>query len=449
MKARSAFVLWACVSLSHAGAVGSASLKSQIDSIVAPYVAAADFMGVVAVQRDGEQALILPYGLASVELDVPHRSTDVFAIGSVSKQFTAVAILLLEQEGRLRTDDPVSKYLPAFAGGEQITIEQLLTHTSGVADIYSLERFGETAGQGGTFAEVIDDLSEMERTHPPGSAYAYSNGGYAVLAAIIERASGVTYGEYLDRRIFKPLGMSNSAHDEPGPAAANRVPGYDPWGHDKLTPAALISAAFSTGAGSIWSSAADLLTWTSALHGGQLLSDAAYEKFTRDYGYAYGYGVSVFRRFGRDVIGHDGRVAGYASDVARYLEDRVTVVILSNVQSVARDEIRRLVAAATFGESYSVPRQRRFLDRPSTALAELVGVYSFGPGFNVTTTESNGRLLARANEGGDSELIPLSETEWFSRTLYATVRFGRDDSGLVDRLIWGLGEGAPIGRQIR
>ncbi len=425
------------------------SLRSQIDDIVAPYLTAADFMGVVAVQRDGEEPLILPYGLASAELEVPHRALDIFLIGSISKQFTAAAILLLEQDGLLSTDDLVSEHLPGFAHGDRVTIEQLLTHTSGIADIFSLPRFGATAGQAGTFQELIDDLGRVELTYTPGSSYAYSNGGYAVLAAIIESASGTTYGEYLERRIFEPLGMSSTAHDGPGPVAKDRVPGYDPWGPYELTTASPISPAFSTGSGSLWSSAADLLTWTSALHDGRVLSDSAYQRLTRDYGYGYGYGVSVFDRFDRAVIGHDGRIDGFASDLARYIEDRLTVVILSNVQSVARDEIRRSVAAAALGEPYSIPRPRQFVERPNSALDELIGVYSFGPGLEVSISVRDGRLLARANQGGYSELVAVSETEWFSRVLYATVRFGRDEAGAVDRLIWGRGERAPVGRRIR
>ena len=119
----------------------NAALGIQIDRIVAPYVAARDFMGVVGVQRDGEAPLIRAYGLASVELAVPHQPNDIFMIGSVSKHFTAVAILLLEEQGLLGTADTLSKYLADFEHGKQITIEQLLTHTSVVADIYSLKKF--------------------------------------------------------------------------------------------------------------------------------------------------------------------------------------------------------------------------------------------------------------------------------------------------------------------
>lgn len=424
------------------------SLEGRIEAVVAPYVAAGDFMGVIALQHDGQPPLILPYGRASVELGVAHQGSNVFMVGSVSKQFTAAAVLLLEEAGALTVEDGIGQHLPGFPHGESVTIHHLLTHTSGIADIYSLPRFGDSEGRGGTLAQVIADLGAIELAFEPGTGYAYSNGGYAVAAAIIERASGLSYGDYLARHIFQPLGMASSAHDSQGPAVIGRVPGYDPWGTAGLTPALPVAAAFTVGSGSLWSSAEDLLRWSAALHGGKLLSAASYAKLTRDYGRGYGYGVSVFERFDRRVFGHDGRVAGYSSDLARYVEDGVTVVVLSNVQSVARDEIRTRVAAEAFGIEGRLAEARSFVSNPPESLEDLVGRYAFGPNFHVTIAVEGGRLMARANQGGWSELAPLVDGSWFSRMLYATVRFGRDEAGTVDRLIWGAGEGAPVGPRV-
>lgn len=157
----------------------------------------------------------------------------------------------------------------------------------------------------------------------------------------------------------------------------------------------------------------------------------------------------MFQRFGRDVIGHDGRVAGYSSDLARYVDEKTTIVILSNVQSVARDEIRRLVAATVFGEEYTAPTAKQYPEPSAASLGELTGAYSFGPGFEVSISVSGSRLLARANQGDYSELVSAGAETWFSRMLYATVRFGRDGGGKVDRLIWREGEGAPVGQKVR
>lgn len=423
-------------------------LAGQVAELVAPYVVARDFMGVVGVQQKDAAPLMVPSGYASVELEVPHGPDGIFMIGSISKQFTAVAVLLLEEDGLLSTGDPVGMHVEEFAALPEITIHQLLTHTGAVTDIYSLARFGASGGHVvGTFDEVIADLAEAGLTGEPGAGYAYSNGGYALLAAVIERVSGTSYGEFLEQRLFQPLGLSSMAHDAPGPAAPGRVPGYDPWGTNELQPALPIASGFTAGSGSLWSSTADLLKWALALHGGEILEPASYAKLVTDHGNGYGYGVSVFTRFGRPTIGHDGRVSGYASDLAYYSEEGLAVAVLGNVQSVARDEIRGLVAGAVFGEELDVQEPRRFA-AASESLDELVGRYSFGPGFVVSVSESDGRLLVRANEGGFSELIPLGGSAWFSRMLYATVRFERDTDGTVDRLVWGTSANAPAGQRL-
>lgn len=235
-----------------------AALGAQIDAAAAPYVQAGDFAGVIAVGRDGEAPMVRAYGLASVELGLPHAEDGVFMIGSVSKQITAAAILLLEEDGTLTTDDPVSRHLPDFPHGE-VTLHQLLTHTSGVADVYSLGRFGATAGRTGAFADVITDLGREPLAYAPGEGYAYSNGGYSLLAAVIEAASGMSYGAFLQRRVFGPLGMATAADSGPGPAVPGRVPGYVPWGRDGLAPAEEVANAYLKGSGSIWASATDLL----------------------------------------------------------------------------------------------------------------------------------------------------------------------------------------------
>lgn len=424
---------------------GSETLASRVDSAVAPYVERGDFMGVIAAQRPGEEPLVRAYGVASVELGVPHRADDVFMIGSISKQFTAAAILLLAEEGLLETSDRVRRHLPKFPHGDRITIHQLLTHTSGVEDVYSLASFGMSGGRFGSFDNVVAELGAAPLTHEPGSAYRYSNGGYSILAAIIETVSGLSYGEFLTTRIFGPLGMADTRHAAPGPAVERSVSGYEPWGASDLTASVPVAAAYLAGSGSLWSSARDLLLWSEALHGGRLLSEESYESMISDHGHGYGYGVSRFERFGRDVVGHDGRVSGYASDLARYLDEKLTVVVLSNVESVARDEIRRLVAGAVLGGDVEARPLPQIVDRPAHDPSSLAGAYRFGPGFVVNVTSENGRLLAQANEGGFSELVPTSDGRWFSRMLYATVRFGTDEEGVVDRLVWGEGERAPVG----
>ncbi|MBY6205681.1 serine hydrolase domain-containing protein [Halomonas denitrificans] len=436
------------------GTVDRAAVRTQdrtarIDTALAPFVASGDFMGVVAYRYDGQAPVIRSYGLAQVELGVRHRPDGIFGIGSISKQVTAVAVLLLEQDGALAVDDPVARYLPEFKPDDDIRIEQLLVHTAGVADIYDLESFGRSGGAVGRFAEVIDELAARPLTHAPGTTYAYSNGGYAVLAAVIERVSGMTYAEFTERRIAKPLGLRTLRQIGPD-ARTGRVSGYDPHGIDGLQPARRPATAFLVGSGSLETDAEDLLAWTSAIHSGRLLSASAYGRFTRDHGHAYGYGISVFRRFDRPAIGHDGRVAGFSSDAVRYPDDGLSVVVLGNVQSVARDDIRRIVAAAALDVEIDagVPPADLRPVPASIELEALEGAFGFGPNLTVYIDVRDREVFARANRGAETQLVYRGDGRWFSRVLYATVRFGRDADGRVDRLIWGEAEDAPAGLRL-
>lgn len=415
-----------------------------IDDVVAPYLQAADFMGVIAVQQGTDTPLIRSYGFANLELAVEHDAQSIFMIGSLSKQFTAAAILLLEQDGLLSTEDSVAKHLPNFPHGSQMSIAQLVDHTAGVWDIYSLKSYARGRGSAQDFESVVTELFAQPLTSPPGTAHLYSNGGYALLAAIIERVSGQSYSDFLTKRIFSPLGMRATHDGVPGPAHAGRVSGYDPWGQRFLGPAVTAPYPYLKGSGSLWSSAEDLLTWTRALHSGGVLNADSYAKFTQDMTNGYGYGVSIFERFGRKTVGHDGRVSGFSSDLAHYLADETTIVVLSNVQSVSRDLIRRHVAAQVFGVDDPIPEPRAFQSH-SRELSAYVGDYVFGPGFVVYLRERDGRLMAAANEGGWSEIVPLQNELWFSRMLYATVRFETAADGAVTRLVWGQGDNAPAG----
>lgn len=421
-----------------------ADVIDAIDRIVEPYVLARNFMGAIAVASDGNRPVMRSYGLANVEKSIENDVSGQFMIGSISKQFTAAAVLLLAEDGKMSTDDLVARHLPDFPHGNRVTVHQLLTHTSGIADTYSLAAFRDGGGTSGEFSAIIGDLGRAPLTQDPGAGFSYSNGGYLVLAAIIERVSGTSYGSFLAERIFGPLDMNSTSHDAPAPAGPSTTVGYHPLGANDLSPKFPQSTGWSAGAGSIWSTAGDMLRWSEALHGGELLRAESYARMTNDYGNEYGYGVSVFSRFGKRVVGHDGRVSGYASDLARYLDEQLTVVVLSNVESVARDEIRVDVARAWFGDE-AERREGHIIASQSIDPGPFVGVYRFGPNFTVTARAENERLLVRANEGDESELVLQDGTRFFSRMLYADVCFGQNETGTYDRLIWGCSENSPVG----
>ncbi len=365
-------------------------------------------------------------------------------IGSIAKQFTAAAVLLLEEDGRLSTSDTIAGYFPSLQRGGDITIEQLLTHTAGIVDVFALDSFAETSGARGRFDDIVDEIAAATLVHEPGERFLYSNGGYLLLAAILERASGMPYGELLETMIFTPLGMTQTHHGNAEGRAEDRASGYLPKGLDRLEKAPLLAPAYLAGAGSLWSTAEDMLTWSEALHLGQLLSADSYAKLTADYGAGYGFGVSVFERLGRPVVGHDGRISGFASDLAWYVEDQLSIVVLSNVESVARDQVRVAAASATFDQPFRGPVPPAY-EAPRMDLETIIGVYDFGPGLIVYVRQSDGRLLARANNGAESEMLYTDDGEWFSRMLYTRVCFETNAAGAAVAMRWGCADNGPTG----
>jgi CubicO group peptidase (beta-lactamase class C family) len=419
------------------------SLKGRVQ----PYVDRGDFRGVIGVKRDGQPVRLLAFDRAGASADVDGLVDREYMIGSISKQFTAVAILLLAEEGRLSTDDSISEYLPGARNHDRVTIRHLLTHTSGIVDTYSLPSYARTGGESGVLADVVAELLSHDLLYEPGQSYQYSNGGYVLLAAIVERVSGQEFGQFLEDRLFAPLALRRTHHGNAHEDSHRPISGYQPSGIDDVSEQRLQSPAYTAGAGSLWSTASDLLAWSEALHSGALLTPSSYAQLTRVYGNGYGMGISVFERFGRNTLGHDGRIAGYASDLARYSDEAVSIVVLSNIESAARDHVRVAVAASLFGETVE-PATLPALAAVPGNYNGLAGDYAFGPGFVVYVRASNGQLLARANNGGESELLPTNEDGWFSRMLYANVCFVRDETGVASELRWGCTDDAPVGRRI-
>ncbi len=428
--------------------VPGTEFQARIDELVAPYVERGDFSGVVYVGRGDSVLFARAYGLASHELGVPNTLETVFAIGSMSKQFTAAMILLLQEDGVLSVSDRLARFLPEHPRGREITLHQLLTHTAGVPDIYALPEYGELSGQSPPLEAIVAYLGRQPLQFEPGSAYSYSNGGFALLARVIEVASGQPFEQALQERILRPFGMASSGtlSRMPTPGLAQ---GYDPLGASGFQKAPTFGATWGHGSGSLVATAGDLSRWDRALQSDALLSADSRRLMFTDHGDGYGYGLSLFERYGDTIIEHDGRLAGYASDMARYVNADAVVILLSNVQSVSRDRLRDGIGALLLGRDPEARKQRPASRAPAgiAEIRELEGAYGFGPGLTVAVRAEGGgetaTLYLRANEGSESEFFPTADGTFFSRTLYAAVAFDRDGEGKVSAMRY-MPEGAEF-----
>ncbi|HET9445922.1 MAG TPA: serine hydrolase [Steroidobacteraceae bacterium] len=326
--------------------VGDCSMKPQVDALMRAYTG--DVPGAsVLVLRDGEPLVRASYGLADVEAHVPATPTTNYRLASVSKQFTAAAILLLAEDGRLDLDDRVRKWLPSLPkAAERVTIRHLLTHTSGLIDYEDV--IPDTFQPQLHDADVLRLLETQDRTYfAPGSGYRYSNSGYALLALIVERASGKTFAAFLRERIFQPLGMTNTVAFEEGiSSVSNRAFGHtEEQGRWSRTDQSQTSAVL--GDGGIYSSIDDLAKWDAALYDGRLLRpsslQAAFKPATRtdDPEVEYGFGW----RITGETLWHSGETVGFRNVIVRYPDRKLTVVVLTNRNDPEPYRLARQIAS--------------------------------------------------------------------------------------------------------
>jgi CubicO group peptidase (beta-lactamase class C family) len=311
--------------------VGDCSMKPQVDALMRDYTG--DVPGAsVLVLRDGEPIVRAGYGLSEMETHTPATATTNYRLASVTKQFTAASILLLAEDGRLKLDDHVRKWLPSLPKvADPITIRHLLTHTSGLIDYEDV--IPETFKPQLHDADVLRLLESQNKTYfKPGGSYRYSNSGYALLALIVERASGRTFATFLRERIFQPLGMANTvAYEEGISTVSNRAFGYtQEQGHWNRTDQSQTSAVL--GDGGIYSSIDDLAKWDAALYDGRLLRPSSLQAaftpatHTDDPDVEYGFGWRVTG----ETLWHSGETVGFRNVIVRYPKRHLTVVVLTN-----------------------------------------------------------------------------------------------------------------------
>ena len=347
---RSHFLLIAMISLSTGCATHANSPGNEVDALMGRYEGAVPGASLLVIQ-DGKSVVQRGYGLSDIEHDIEAGPTTNYRLASVTKQFTASAILLLAEDGKLTLDDRLRQWLPSLpAADDAITLRHLLAHTSGLID-YEDVMPGDTTEQLRD-ADVLRLLESQDRTYfKPGSGYRYSNSGYALLALIVERASGRTFQDFLRERIFLPLGMHDTlAYVRNGPEVPHRAYGYSEiegrWIRtDQSTTSAVL------GDGGIYSSIADLAKWDAALYDDRLLSDASRaaafsahakvvgEPYPADYGYGW--------RISGDSLWHSGETIGFRNVIVRYPRQRLTVVLLSN-----RDDPEPYATALAIAQLY-------------------------------------------------------------------------------------------------
>lgn len=412
---------------------------------------------VVVVSRDGEVVMNRAFGMASLELDVPMSADHVLRLASVTKQYTAAAILSLAEDGKLSLDDPLENFLPNFPIGE-VTVHQLLNHTSGIKsytniagymDSDRIRRDLDTAG-------LIDVFADEPADFAPGEQWAYNNSGYVLLGAIIEEVTGKPWNDFIRERLLEPLRIDSTDAYTDSAVVPGRVPGYAGPAEEPRN-ADYLSMTQPHAAGALMSTAIDVDRWQRALHGGKVLSGAMYERMIGPDavaeegpgGRAYGYGMLIAEWMGQPALFHGGGINGFISMTFWLPEPKLSIVLLANRAGPGysnQDITLRLAGLAT-GKPY--PAELPALDLPAEELAAYQGTYRVDDDSVRTLRVKDGRLISQRQGGPEFRVFPVAGDRLVFEQSLSWFSVERDASGAVRAVALHQGWGEEPGRAER
>lgn len=395
----------------------------------------------IVVIKDQKIIKSMGYGLANVELNVAATPETVYKIGSVSKQFIATGVLLLVQDGKISLDDNVSKFLDGTPDAwKPITIRHLLTHTSGI--VREAPGFDPLKIQND--ADVIKTAYSLPLRFTPGEKYEYCNVGYFTLAEIISKVGGKPWPDFLHERVFAPLGMNSTRTTNMTELVTNRANGYV-WRNGQFQNSAIYFALRPSGA--FLSTVLDLAKWEAALEAGTILKkptlDQAWTPVKLNNGntHPYGFGWDLAPVAGHKQINHGGSLPGFRAQLTRFVDDKLTVVVLTNGDNANAAAIA--IGVANLYIPGLLPNRKVAKVDPKI-FDSYVGQYQPDPSATLSITREGDKLMVQQGQGEKRQLLPESETIFFieptSRTIYS---FIKDDSGQMllvikqdDREVW-------------
>ena len=400
----------------------------------------------VLVAKDGDILYQNGYGYANIGHRVEVTPETKFRIGSISKQFTAAAILKLEEEGKLSVKDKLSKFLPDYPRGDEVTLHHLLTHTSGIHSYTGKPDFMKTVTVETTTEELVDSFKDDKFDFDPGEKQSYCNSGYFLLGYVVEKVSGKSLGDYLKETFFDPLDMNETGIHRWNLVLDHEATGYSYVGA-KVQKAQNWDMSRAGGAGALYSTVGDLYRWNKAVFNGKVVKESSLKaaftpgklnngEIARGMGGGYGYGWSIGEIRGLKLISHGGGLNGFSSHLMRLPEKKLTVTVLANsLPSIP--ELSPSGFAHHIAEIYlfeEMAQQPSFVEDKTVDPAvydDYVGRYDYGNSMVLTITRQGDRLFAQLSGQSKADIFPRSENEFFWKDVDAQITFVRNEKAEV------------------
>jgi CubicO group peptidase (beta-lactamase class C family) len=421
-------------------------LVAEFDRVLAEHYKPNEPGATALVARNGQIIYQKGFGLANLEWNEPMQADHIFRIGSITKQFTAVAILQLMEQGKLSLQDEITRFIPDYpTQGNTITIEHLLTHTSGIQNYTAMKDYLPRMTLDMTPAEMIDHFKDQPMRFAPGTKWSYSNSNYFILGYIIERITGQTYQAYLEENFFKPLGMTNSLYASDIKIVKNRVDAYSKGDHG-FENAPSLSMTQPYAAGSIQSTVEDLYKWQQAVQSYKLVKKESLDKAFTSYKLAdgtetnYGYGWRFGNVQGSPTIEHGGAINGTIT-MAMYLpREDVFVAVFSNCDCNPPENVTVRLAALAIEKSFE------FQEIPvePALLAGYAGVYENQKGDQRIITVAENRLYSQRGRNPRFHIKAFQKDRFFVDHALLTLEFSRNKKGEIEKLITGSRQGTEV-----
>ena len=400
------------------------NIDQKIKDYVSPFILNRDFDGFVLVHHDNKLLIS-----DSFSVDKEFTPASPFMIGSITKTFTAEAINTLITEKVLKPETKISEVIKASQNHEKISIQQLLTHSSGIPDYYSINEFKNMRNSKIALDEFYQWIRQFPFDFDPGTSDSYSNSGYNILALAIELASNRKYHDYLKKTIFLPLEMTSTRSIESG-IPFDLVEGFEP-GHipDLLQKPQNLDYSWLIGSGSVYSTAEDLLLWGSLVKN-RMRSDKNWKPF----------GWGIRKRESQLYLEQNGRIPGFSASMHIYPETDYIIIALSRIESDAVGKMTKGIADILHNVDVKIPEVREVIQLSDNELSKYEGVYQIAPSFLVTVSAQDTGLGIASGTGSNlhfAALDALSDDNFFFRVAYTNVRFEKDKKGIIKGLFWG------------
>jgi CubicO group peptidase (beta-lactamase class C family) len=409
------------------------AFTSKADAYVQSWARDKLFRGAVLVAKDGKPVLRKAYGNANDEWEIANTPDTKFRLGSITKQFTAVAILQLVEQGKLKLEDPVKTHYPdAPAAWDSITIHHLLNHSSGIPSYTDQPGFmANRSRDPKTPAEVVKLTQDLPLQFTPGEKFRYNNTGYVLLGAILEKITGQSYASYLRKNIFDPLDMKDSGYDSSAEILKKRAQGYEPDGKNT----AYIEMILPHAAGSLYSTIDDLLKSDEALYTEKLIKKATFVKMTTPGHSNYGYGLVIQNMpNGKPSQSHGGGVNGFNTFMIRFPEEHLVAIALGNQNGTAPQQIGLSLARIYFGEDIKPRPQLTEVKLPAAKLDDYIGSYQLAPGFILKVTREGDQMFTQATGQPKIKIFASAEDKFFLKVVDAQLDFHREADGKVSKV---------------